>query len=116
MGDIISIESGNMSGPTKNGVEYRINMCKHTPSCSYYQYHKGCPRILLVPVVHIEQVNWGEHPCTVKVVGFAAFFTEEYAGQGIENKVKGKFMRYVISAKGDENVSDSGLYTAKLCD
>jgi hypothetical protein len=36
-----------------------------------------------VPVVNIEQVNYGEHPSS-KVVGFAAFFAEEYVGRELK--------------------------------
>lgn len=114
VGDIIGIEPGNMSGPTKAGLEYRLNQCGHTPQCSISSYVEGCPRILIVPIVSIDTANESGHPFTVKVKGFGAFLAEEYTGNGNENKVRGSFIQYVIPGKPSSEAGNFGLYGVQL--
>lgn len=114
IGDIISIETGDMSGPTKVGVEYRIDQCPHTPRCSISSFVEGCPRILIVPIINIETFNESGHPFTVKVKGFGAFLAEEYTGNGNENLVRGAFIQYVIPGKPSSDAGDFGLYGVQL--
>lgn len=114
IGDIIPVESGNMSGPTKKGINYRIQNCNHSPQCSINSYVEGCPRIIKVPVIRIENINQGGHPSEVRVIGFAAFFIDEYVGNGNENAVRGAFIHYVIPGETDEDAPDLGLYTTQL--
>jgi len=116
LGDIIQIEAGNMSGPTKEGIEYRINQCHHTPFCSIDGFQDGCPRILLIPIVDIDEIDHGGHVFTVRVVGFGAFLVDEYVGHGNDNEVRGAFIRYVIPGSSSVSASDFGLYEAKLCE
>lgn len=114
VGDILPIESGNMSGPTKRGVDYRLNQCQHFPRCTIDSFAEGCSRILIVPVVRIEEINSGGHPDSVKVVGFAAFLVSRYTGHGNENMVEGAFVRYLIPGKTGGSPGDFGLYSAYL--
>ncbi|MDD3269409.1 MAG: pilus assembly protein TadG-related protein [Syntrophomonadaceae bacterium] len=114
IGDIIDIEAGNMSGPTRAGVEYRLNQCEHIPQCSINSYVEGCPRILIVPIVNIEELNESGHPFTVKVKGFGAFLVEEYTGNGNDNQVRGAFIQYVIPGKPSSDAGDFGLYGVQL--
>lgn len=114
IGDIINIEAGNMSGPTKAGVEYRIDQCPHTPRCSVGSFVEGCPRIFIVPIVNVETVNESGHPFTVKVKGFGAFLVEEYIGNGTENLVRGVFIQYVIPGRPSSDAGDFGLYGVQL--
>lgn len=116
IGDVIPIESGNMSGPTQKGIEYRINQCHHSPSCTIDCFQEGCPRILTVPIVCIEEINPGTHVFSVRVLGFGAFLVDEYVGHGNDNEVRGAFIRYVIPGTSNGNASDFGLYQAQLCE
>ncbi len=116
IGDVIETESGNMSGPTRAGVEYRLNECHHVPQCSIHSYIDGCPRILIIPMVDIESINEGGHPSSVRVLGFSAFLVNEYIGNGVESNVVGNFINYVIPGRSDESGSDFGLYGAQLCE
>lgn len=116
IGDVIEIEAGNMSGPTQRGINYRINSCHHVPYCQIEQFVPGCPRILIVPIVNIEEINHGGHPFSVKVVGFGAFLVDSYVGSGNENKVKGCFIRYVAEGETEEYSHDYGLYSTELCE
>lgn len=114
IGDVIRIEAGNMSGPTKEGVEYRINQCHHTPCCSISNFQDGCPRILIIPIISIANIDNGGHVFSVRVVGFGAFLVDMYVGNGNENEVQGSFIRYVIPGTGSDSADDFGLYEAKL--
>ncbi|NLW90421.1 MAG: hypothetical protein GXY34_02320 [Syntrophomonadaceae bacterium] len=114
IGDVIQIEAGNMSGPTKKGIEYRINQCQHTPSCSICGYLDGCPRIIIIPIINIEEIGSGGHVVSVRVLGFGAFLVDQYVGNGNKNEIQGSFIRYVIPGTGSESAGDFGLYEAKL--
>lgn len=114
IGDVIRIEAGNMSGPTKEGVEYLINQCHHTPCCSISNFQDGCSRILIIPIINIEEIDYGGHVFSVRVVGFGAFLVDMYVGHGNENEVQGSFIRYVIPGTGSDSADDFGLYEARL--
>lgn len=114
IGDIIPVENGNMSGPTKKGIEYRIDQCDHSPRCTIHSFQEGCSRILIVPIVKVQNVENGGNPKNVKVVGFAAFLVTEYTGSGNENTVKGAFIRHVVPGKTGGTPGDYGLYSAYL--
>ncbi|MEN6347845.1 MAG: Tad domain-containing protein [Syntrophomonas sp.] len=116
IGDIIAIESGNMSGPTRDGIEYRLQECRHIPHCTIDSFVDGCLRILIVPIINIEEINDGGHPSKVKVAGFGAFLVDSCSGNGAESIINGSFVRYVISGKSDGSISDYGLYRAVLCE
>lgn len=116
IGDVIEIESGNVSGPTQTGIGYRLNSCHHLPCCQINQFEPGCPRILIVPIVNVEERNPGGHPSSVRVVGFGAFLVDSYVGSGNENKVKGCFIRYVAQGETGEYSPDYGLYSTELCE
>ena len=113
--DVIAIESGNMSGPTRAGIEYRLNECHHVPRCSINSYVHGCPSIIIVPMVNIEDSQEGK-ASSVRVVGFGAFLLKEYMGNGQESDVVGNFINYVIPGRPDENGADFGLYGSQLCE
>lgn len=115
VGDVLEVEPGNMSGPTSQGIAYRINGCTHSPACSINSFKEGCSRILVVPMGY----NNGRPGANGRftVTGFGAFLVTEYTGSGNDNTVKGAFIRYVIPSNdaGDGlDVEDFGLYSACL--
>ncbi len=112
----VDLESGNMSGPTMEGINNRIDQCNHVPPCTINSYVEGCSRILIVPIINIEATNPAGRPSDVRIIGFAAFFVEEYIGSGVNNEVRGRFINYVIPGKTHEGIGDFGLYTAELCE
>ncbi|NLB54091.1 MAG: hypothetical protein GX808_14300 [Syntrophomonadaceae bacterium] len=113
IGDVIDVEGGVMSNRTKQGINERINACKHTPKCTCEGFVEGCPRLIIIPMVTVE----GKNPENVEVVGFGAFLIDQYvAGQGNECQVKGSFVRYMTSGEADDNLNTHfGVYSAKLC-
>lgn len=108
IGDWISTEPGNMSGPTSQGVDYRIGL---DPTATFATVQKGSPRILTVPIIDSLDVNGRSD---VQIVGFAAFFLEGVGGHGNNNYVTGKFMQMVMP--GDISTGDTGygLYGSTL--
>lgn len=73
VGDYVSTEPGNMSGPTSQGINTLIRECNHVPKCTYDNYEPDCPRIITVVVVDSLAVNGRKD---VKTVGFATFSKE----------------------------------------
>lgn len=114
IGDEVPVETGNMSGPTYEGVNYRINQCHHVPQCSIDSYVKGCPRICIVPLGIPNELPGGNRIFTV--TGFAAFLIDDRPGNGTDSEVWGTFIKYVIPGEVDENANDYGLYGARLCE
>jgi hypothetical protein len=114
IGDIIATESGNMSGPTQEGVNYRIASCHHVPECSPLGFDPGCSRIVLVPIVIPVNVNPGNHTFDVKVVGFGAFLLDAFVGNGNENQVSGAFIQYVSQQETETDGPDFGLFGSEL--
>lgn len=96
IGDVLQVEPGNMSGPTSQGIAYRINGCTHCPACSISCFTEGCSRILIVPMGYHNGRSGANGRFTV--TGFAAFLVTEYTGSGNDNTVRGAFIRYVIPA------------------
>jgi Flp pilus assembly protein TadG len=105
VGDRIPIESGNMSGPTEQGVDHRIKQCKD--GCTYKDFKPDCPRVMVVPMV--SPVSSGK----VEVTGFAAFFLEGVGGSGNDNYVSGRFVKMVVSGESGGG-TDYGAYVVKL--
>lgn len=107
-GEWVTTETGNMSGPTTTGINYRIDQDANS---SYNTVKEGSPRIVILPVLDSLTVNGrGE----VLIVGFAAFFLEGVAGSGSKNEVTGKFMRMVIAGEAGNTGTNYGVSAVKL--
>ncbi|MGI6452353.1 MAG: TadE/TadG family type IV pilus assembly protein [Syntrophomonadaceae bacterium] len=107
IGDTVEVESGNMSGPTKTGIDYRIDRCHHSPECTINSYVDGCPRILIVPMGVMDGY-------TFTITGFGAFFVDEYVGHGNDNWVRGSFVRYAVPGEIAADAPDFGVYGTQL--
>jgi hypothetical protein len=108
MGDWVSTEPGNMSGPTSQGVNYRIAL---DPNATFATVQQGSPRILVVPIIDSLAVHGRSD---VLIVGFGAFFLEGVGGQGNNNYVSGKFMQIVIPGEMSSGAGDYGVYGSTL--
>lgn len=114
VGDRVLTEAGNMSGPTVKAVNYRISQCRD--GCAFDNLQRGCPRVVIVPVVRVVEGN-GNHPKEVEIRGFAAFFLEGVGGQGSENYVTGRFINTIASGEMSGEMQegqDYGLYAVRL--
>ncbi len=90
VGDLVYTEPGNMSGPTYDGVKYRLNLAKDYPAEAW---DSDNPRIIIVPVVDSLAVSG---KALVTIVGFAAFYLESCDGHGNESTVSGRFIRHIV--------------------
>ncbi len=109
IGDVLDLETGNMSNPTMEGVEHRLAECRHTPPCTFDSYQPDCERIMIVPIIK----PYGHK--TVEVTGFAAFFLEGVGGQGNTNYIYGRFIRLHVPGEfSTGNSEDYGVYGVYL--
>ena len=118
VGDWVDTEPGNMSGPTVEGVKYRIEQCQHEPKCTYDSVKKDCNRVIIVPVIRNLDKAHGRD--SVEIVAFAAFFLEGTLREGdggddedSGSSVVGRFIRMVLPGEVD-NVPNFGLRGYKL--
>lgn len=107
VGQWVDTEPGNMSGPTSDGVRYRIS---EDPYATFDTVKPDSPRIIIVPIIDNLDVN-GRQP--VQIVGFGAFFLEGVGGSGNNNYVTGRFIRLYISADQGSG-TDYGLRNVRL--
>lgn len=111
VGDLISTEPGNMSGPTMQGITALIDKCHHTPECTYDSFKPDCPKLITVIMVDSLSVSGRKQ---VTVIGFAKFFLEGVQGQGKDSIVTGRFVRMVDAGKVNETQADFGLKGVRL--
>ncbi len=108
-GDIINIQTGNISNPTNRAVDIRVGECHHIPTCTPTYYDPDCERLIKIPVITNRLDN------QVEIVGFAYFLVNGITGQGVDCYITGQFVRGETSGEIDENSSsDYGLYGVKL--
>jgi len=132
IGQIVDIENGNMSGPTKTGVEERLARDTRVPRNTFNNYDRDAPEIIYVPIIEVINKSSGT-VSQVKIVGFAGFFLEGVAGNGTESIISGRFVKTLVPNKQSSGLlsdllkqevqmengsteTDYGLYTPKLVD
>lgn len=103
VGQWVDTEPGNMSGPTVDGVDYRISSCTHVPECTFDNFVPGCTKVVYAPVIDSLDVHGRGK---VQVVGFAAFFLEGNIKSGADNYVVGRFIKMLV----DGDIGDAGDY------
>lgn len=107
VGQWVDTETGTISGPTSDGVSYRIAL---DPYATYDTVKASSERIIVVPIIDSLNVNG---KASVQIVGFAAFFLESVGGSGNDNSVTGRFLRMYIA--GDQGSgTDYGLRNIRL--
>ncbi len=130
VGQVLDVKHGNMSGPTADGINTRLNSDTRVPKNTIDYFDRNAPQIVYIPIVKIiSESGYSIH--TVQIVGFAAFFLEGVAGNGNQSVVTGWFIRTLASngqastslaellqteqdMENGEASNDFGLYTPKL--
>lgn len=107
VGQWVDTEPGNMSGPTTDGVNYRIGL---DPYATFDTVKSDSPRIIIIPIIDNLDVSGRAE---VQIVGFGAFFLEGVGGSGNDNYVTGRFIRLYISADQGSG-TDYGLRNIRL--
>lgn len=130
VGQILNVKHGNMSGPTADGINTRLNRDTRVPKNTLDNYERNAPQIIYIPIVKIISES-GNSIQEVQIVGFAAFFLEGVAGNGNESIVTGLFIRTLVTngqnadylsdlLKTEQDmetgaaINDFGLYSPKL--
>lgn len=104
VGDLVSLESGDMVGPTRRAVQQRLDQA---PQETWTSYSAGSPRLIMVAVLDFSNVSGSGQ---ARVLGFAAFFLESVSGGDID----GRYVRHVADAEAATTGTDYGLRVAKL--
>jgi Flp pilus assembly protein TadG len=79
IGDHVDTEPGKMTGPTKDGVDYRLGQC-HS-GCTWNNYEVGCPKLVVVAVTNPNPTSVNGRT-SVTITGFKVFFLESGGSQG----------------------------------
>jgi len=108
IGNILNIQTGNISGNTYEGVNYRIGRCTHSPACTPESYAPDCARLVTIPIIRPYADK------QVQVVGFAAFFVEAVTGMGNDNNIIGKFVYSTVPGESSPDAPDTGMYVPRL--
>lgn len=113
IGSYYSTEPGNMSGPTRQGVNSRIGSDSHNffdgqvigtdANGNYYVKDETCPRVILVPIVETFEYSSGRED--LQILKFSVFFLESYDSHN--STVLGRFVDYIQTS----NNSDAAAYT-----
>jgi hypothetical protein len=80
MGDMIDTETGNVVGPTRQGIQDRISTGQNQFSTGTYQNHDlNDPRVILIPIVDFSNIH-GKSQIPVK--GFAMVWVSSMDSKG----------------------------------
>lgn len=104
--DVVGKAPGNMSGPTVQGLQARIDAC--SDGCTWDNYQPGCPRVVLVPIYRDLSTQ------NVKIVGFASVFLERVVGNGQDSEVYATYINYSVPGETDDTVTNSYLNSVRL--
>ncbi len=122
VGQVLQTETGNMSGPTRSGLDTRLGLDSRVPRNTFENHDSFAPEIVYIPIVEVVS-RQGTSIQEVRIVGFAAFFIENVAQQGNQCSISGRFLKTVASlgqetspltSDGDDSLYDYGIYSIKL--
>lgn len=115
VGDIVGMETGNMTGPTLTGFTTRYDMC--TDGCTSTNYEPNCPKIVYVPVVSTDPTDPDIGNKQVKIVSFAAFFLES-VGTASDPEIRATYLPEIVLSDTVSGTSseDFGVYVSRLTD
>jgi hypothetical protein len=105
-GDEVTAFTGDYRQNTVTGLNSLIEKCSHSPRCTYLKYEADCPRIIIIPVVDRLDMEGANN---MKIMGFAAFFTEGCNVEEGEVRITGRFIRHTARAVTSDDAPDFGL-------
>lgn len=113
IGDVLNTESGGMSGPTKQAIDYLFDndAVKTQDIChsDYVAAGGNGSRVIFVPITTPVAGQ-----ATVTVKGFAAFFLRDRVGSGSNQTLTGEFLYQVIPGTGGGSGNGAVAYSLRL--
>lgn len=110
VGDIVNTQTGNIAGPTRTGINYRIANCPY-PTGDFQQ--RDCPRIMLV-LVYKPYTQTTNQVTSVQITGFAYFYVTE-SMSNTDDSIQGIFIKRAGAGSAGSSVPhDRGAYAIKL--
>jgi hypothetical protein len=120
VGQQLPTETGQMAGPTNQGLSSRIGSNTDTLGSVVQMVNgqaeviKSSPRLVLVPIITNTDgsTNWPNGKKDILIVGFAEFFISSYSSK----TVTGQFVQYVVNSgdSGGAYQPGGGLTTVAL--
>ena len=97
IGQSVTTETGNMSGPTATAVQYRFDQdTDPRPNICYSDYRGNGSRVVTVPLTTLP----GNGASQVTVTGFATFFLKDIPGSGRNSTITGEFINAIVPGIG----------------
>ncbi len=117
IGDVIYTETGNKSGATRDGINYRVSQCTH--ACTPTNFDPACPRVIIIPVyepAEPENPTPDDKITKVRIVGFATFLMDIPGDKTVGNMsyVDGYFVQMVIEGESGSGAVNQGVYATGL--
>jgi hypothetical protein len=113
VGEIVQTETGNMAGPTTQGLDDRMARASVAPysNDTWTSFHPDNPRVVYFPLLNWLDVSKNGR-ADIQILGFAAFWITRYSS----GQVYGRFVRMVAPGSDATGAStfDAGLYSARL--
>ncbi|MFC4557610.1 pilus assembly protein TadG-related protein [Virgibacillus kekensis] len=110
VGDIVNTQTGNIAGPTRNAIDYRIANCPY-PVGEYK--HRDCSRVMLILVYQPHEVTTNQMK-SVKITGFAYFYVTDPMSS-TDDSINGIFIKRTGTGfTGEGTPVNRGAYAVKL--
>jgi hypothetical protein len=120
IGDWIDVKTGNMAGPTRDGVEDRVAL---EPDGIWtedddlftetYDLKIGDSQFIIIPIITPWPIG---HSDQVQIITFKPFVISSYSGQGGQAEVVGTFLSkaLIITNGGIGGVDETGIRIIRL--
>jgi hypothetical protein len=108
VGDVIDTQTGDISGYTREGVNYRIANCPYPEGDTF---ERNCSRIMPI-IVYTPNTYNNNQMTSIKITGFAYFYL--LAPGDDSDVIKGMFIKRVGNGTYGSEGLDKGAYTARL--
>lgn len=104
VGQDVLTKTGNMGGPTADGIKIRINQCHG--ACTYDSFVTGCPRVIVIPVYKDQEFKGRS---TLTICGFTSFFVKDILTGKDKDTIEGYFIETIAEGETDASQRNCGV-------
>lgn len=104
VGQDVLTKTGNMAGPTSDGIRARINQCHD--ACTYDSFITGCPRVTVIPVYKDQEFNGRD---TLTICGFTSFFVKNANTGKDKDTIEGYFIETIQEGETEASQRNYGV-------